>query len=67
MEAWRKRIEDARELLFDDVEEDHLMETLMLDLGNEEELYVPRVSGGSCLGKSANIERYRHEIHQRMM
>lgn len=67
MEAWRAHLAAAREFYEEDDEDDQLMIHLVLGFGVEEDVEMPRVWGASCLGKASNIERYRHEMHKRMM
>jgi hypothetical protein len=68
MEAWRARLQASWELLLEDDEEDDLNMNLILGQGfNNQEVALPRVARGSCPGKAANIERYRHQMHERMM
>jgi hypothetical protein len=42
---------------------------LLLGVGmdDEDEVILPRVLGGSCPGKTPNIDRDRHGTHERMM
>jgi hypothetical protein len=52
----------------EDDEEDEFNLNLVIDLGwNNEGIPLPRILGGPCSEKATSIERYRHEIHERMM
>jgi hypothetical protein len=69
MDAWRIRLLANWELILDDDEEDEGNLNLLLDVGidNEDEVILSRVLGGSRLGKTLNIDRNRHKMHERMM
>jgi len=68
MEAWRKHLLAAREQAFEDDEEDEMNLRWIIGLEvDTKDLGVPKVRGGSCLGKAQNIGRDRMEMHERMM
>jgi hypothetical protein len=69
MEAWRARLAAAQTSLLEDDEEEELkfLQVVRLGMANARCPQVRSIVGGSRPGRSPNIERYRHEMHLRMM
>ena len=68
MDPWRARLLASWELIMEDDDEDDFNLNLVLgSVGNNEGIPLPRVSVGSRQGRAPNIERHRHEMHERMM
>ena len=68
MDAWRAQFKAGRQRLLDDDEEDDVVVNFVLGLGfvNPKQA-LPSIRGGSRPGKSPNIERFRIEMHHRMI
>jgi hypothetical protein len=69
MDAWRARLEEARQAFLDDDEDDEANMAMALDqLQDNMDAPPPRraVAGGSTHGKRANIERARVLMDERM-
>ena len=69
MDAWRVRLLANWELILDDDEEDEGNLNLLLDvrIDDQDEVILSKVLDGSCLGKTLNINRNRHRMHEWMM
>jgi hypothetical protein len=69
MDAWRIRLLANWELILDDDEEDEGNLNVLLGVGmdDENEVILPRILGGSRPGKTPNIDRDRHGMHEQMM
>ena len=69
MDAWKARLLANWELILDNDEEDEGNLNVLLGVGmdDEDEVILPRILGGSHLGKIPNIDRDRHRMHERMM
>ena len=69
MDAWTARLEEARQAILDDDEDDEANMGMTFDqLQDIMDAPLPRrgVAGGSCEGKRANIERARVLMDERM-
>ena len=68
MDAGKARLLASQEFIIEDDEEDEFNLNLVLGLGgNNEGVPLPRILEGSHLGKTANIEKHRYEMHERRM
>ena len=68
MDAWGAQFSACRQCILDDDDEDDVVMNFVLGLGFVNlERALPSIRGGSRPGKSPNIERFRVEMHHRMI
>jgi hypothetical protein len=68
MDAWRAQFRTGRQRLLDGDDEDDVVLNFVLGLGfMNPKRALSSIRGGSRPGKSHNIERFRIEMHHRMI